>query len=106
MKTILLTGSSSGFGLQAAKTLAIQRHTVYATMRNINSSNAAVAQELKEWAKTHGAPLEVVELDVTRNDSVKQAIAEITQQSGGVIDVLINNAGLSYMGTGEALTIE
>lgn len=106
MKKIILTGSSSGFGLQAAKTLAGKGHTVYATMRNINGSNASVAKELADWAKENNAQIEVVELDVASNESVKNAIAEIGQRSGGIIDVLINNAGISYLGVGEGLTIE
>jgi NAD(P)-dependent dehydrogenase (short-subunit alcohol dehydrogenase family) len=106
MKKIILTGSSSGFGLQAAKTLANAGHTVYATMRNITGSNAGVAAELKQWAKDNGKAIEVVELDVTSNESVKRAIDEISEKSGGIIDALINNAGLSYLGFGEALTIE
>jgi short-subunit dehydrogenase len=61
---------------------------------------------LKQWAKDNGTTIEVVELDVTSNESVKKAIDEISQKSGGIIDVLINNAGLSYLGMGEALTIE
>lgn len=106
MKKIILTGSSSGFGLQAVKTLASKGHTVYATMRNIAGANASTAAELKQWAKDNGAAVEVIELDVTSNESAKKAIAEISEKSGGVIDVLINNAGLSYLGLGEALTIE
>ncbi|PSL34551.1 SDR family oxidoreductase [Chitinophaga ginsengisoli] len=109
MKQIILTGSASGFGLKAVKTLALQGHTVYATMRNIkwlSGANAAVAQELKDWAKAHNVKVEVVEMDVTSTVSVNAAVAEIAKKSGGRIDVLINNAGVSYYGFGEALTIE
>lgn len=106
MKQIILTGSASGFGLKAAKTLALKGHTVYATMRNVNGANAGVAQELKDWAQAQKVKVEVVELDVTNTASVNNAIAEIAKKSGGKIDVLINNAGISYYGLGEALTIE
>ncbi|WPU95320.1 SDR family oxidoreductase [Mucilaginibacter sabulilitoris] len=106
MKKIILTGSSSGFGLQAVKTLAAKGHTVYATMRNINGSNAATASELKQWAADNNAHVEVIELDVASNESVKNAVAEIAKHSGGIVDVLINNAGVSYLGTGETLSIE
>ncbi|SFM77812.1 Short-chain dehydrogenase [Chitinophaga sp. YR627] len=106
MKQIILTGSSSGFGLSAVKTLALKGHTVYATMRNVNGVNAAVAKELTDWAKTQQVKVIVVELDVTNTTSVNNAIAEITKQSGGRIDVLINNAGVSFMGLGESLSIE
>lgn len=106
MKQIILTGSSSGFGLTAVKTLALKGHTVYATMRNVNGVNAAVAKELTDWAKTQQVKVIVVELDVTSTTSVNNAIADIAKQSGGRIDVLINNAGISFMGIGEALSIE
>jgi len=106
MKKILLTGSSSGFGLLAAKTLAAKGHTVYATMRNINGSNASNARALRDWAKTSNAKLEVVELDVTSDASAQAAITTILASSGGTIDVLINNAGISFIGISETLTNE
>jgi NAD(P)-dependent dehydrogenase (short-subunit alcohol dehydrogenase family) len=106
MKNVILTGSSSGFGLAAAKKIAAKGHTVYATMRNIHTSNAAVARELQDWAAKNKAAIEVVELDVTNETSARKAIAYIAERSGGVIDVLINNAGLYYIGIAEALTME
>jgi NAD(P)-dependent dehydrogenase (short-subunit alcohol dehydrogenase family) len=106
MKKILLTGSSSGFGFLAAKTLAAKGHTVYATMRNINGSNASNARALRDWAKTSDAKLEVVELDVTSDASAQAAIKTILASSGGTIDVLINNAGISFIGLSETLTTE
>ena len=106
MKQIILTGSASGFGLKAVKALALKGHTVYATMRNVAGANATVAQELKDWAKAHNVRVEVVEMDVANTISVNTAIAEIAKKSGSRIDVLINNAGVSYYGLGEALTIE
>jgi NAD(P)-dependent dehydrogenase (short-subunit alcohol dehydrogenase family) len=106
MKTIILTGSASGFGLLAVKTLAAQGHTVFATMRNVGGANAASAQEIKQWAKDTNAKVEVVELDVTSDSSVKAAIDEISQKSGGIIDVLINNAGLGQLSVSEAITVQ
>lgn len=106
MKQIILTGSSSGFGLLAAKTLASKGHKVYATMRNVTTSNAAVASQLKAWAQQQQVQLEVVEMDVASTASVKKAVEEIAKLSGGKIDVLINNAGLAFLGFNESLTIE
>lgn len=106
MKKVLLTGSSSGFGLLAAKTIAAKGHTVYATMRNISTTNAKNAQHLRDWAKTNNANIEVVELDVTSDTSTKDAIKTILVLSGGTIDVLINNAGTSFIGISETLTTE
>jgi NAD(P)-dependent dehydrogenase (short-subunit alcohol dehydrogenase family) len=106
MKHIILTGSSSGFGFEAVKTLAQKGHKVYATMRNIKGANAGVAKELQDWAKANQQQVEIVEMDVANTASVNNAVADIAKRSGGVIDVLINNAGLSFIGFGEALTIE
>ena len=104
MKQILLTGSASGFGLLALKTLAANGHKVYATMRNVNGVNASVAKDIRDWAKQTGAKVEVVELDVTSDPSVAKAMDTILASSGGRLDVLINNAGLSFIGISETLT--
>ena len=99
MKNILITGCSSGFGYDAAKYFAKKGHHVYATMRNINGKNAAVASELKDFAGKGNLNLDVLEIDVTSDDSVNAAIAQVPE-----IDVLINNAGLGYTGPSEAFT--
>lgn len=103
-KTIIVTGSSSGFGLLTVKTLAAAGHTVYATMRNIETKNAAQVKELKNWAAANGADIRVFELDVTSDDSVNNAIAGIAKDSHGKIDVLVNNAGLFVWGLSEEVT--
>ncbi len=97
MKKILITGCSSGFGYLAAKYLAEKGHHVIATMRNVDSKNLKPAAELKEFAKTNNYKMEVLEMDVTSDESVKNASAKLP-----TIDVLINNAGLGYGGATEA----
>lgn len=103
-KTILITGASRGIGLLTAKTLAAQGHTVYASMRNPDGSNALVRDELVAWAKDTGAKLIPLELDVTSAKSVDAAAARIL--ADGPLDVLINNAGIMPTGTTEAFTPE
>jgi len=49
MPTVLVTGSSSGFGELTVKTLASSGHHVFATMRGVDGRNAAAAQRLGEW---------------------------------------------------------
>jgi NAD(P)-dependent dehydrogenase (short-subunit alcohol dehydrogenase family) len=93
MKKIIVTGSSSGFGLQTVQTLAAKGHTVYATMRNVKTKNADTAKQLLDWAKENKADVRVLELDVTSDQSVQEAISQIAAETGGQIDVLINNAG-------------
>ena len=99
MKKILITGCSSGFGYDSAKYLAKKGHYVYATMRNIKGKNAKAAEELKDFAKSEGLIIDVLEMDVTSDESVKSAVAEIPE-----VDVLINNAGVGYGGALEAFS--
>ena len=66
-KVILVTGSSNGIGRLTVETLARQGHTVYASMRDANGKNAAVALELQQLAKDENLDLTVIELDVTDN---------------------------------------
>ena len=101
MKNILITGCSTGFGFKAAKYLAGKGHHVYATMRNIKGKNAESAAELKQFANDKHLKLDVLEMDVTSDDSVNAAVAQIP-----VVDVLINNAGLGFGGAVEAFTSE
>jgi len=106
MKKIIVTGSSSGFGLLTVKTLAAKGHTVFATMRKAKTSNAGKAEELLEWAKENHADIHVLELDVTSDASVSAAVAEIASIGGGTIDVVINNAGTTSAGVTESITTE
>lgn len=102
---VLVTGSSSGFGDLIAKSLAVQGHHVYASMRQVNSRNAEPANVLKKWAQDHNVRLDVVEMDVANDESVQSAIAEILSEAGR-IDVVVNNAGISARGPIEAFDIE
>lgn len=94
-KVILITGASSGFGRLTALELLAKGHTVYATMRDINAKNATAASELRQ----KGA--QVLELDVTSDQSVNEAIGHIKQYEEK-IDVLVNNAGIAAAGISES----
>ncbi|HKK94482.1 MAG TPA: SDR family oxidoreductase [Longimicrobiales bacterium] len=98
-KKVLITGCSSGFGLDAAKALAKKGHHVYATMRASDGRNAPKARELRDFAENEGVSISVHELDVTSDESVEAAVA---QMDG--VDVLINNAGYGYAGPVESFT--
>ncbi|UOQ69277.1 SDR family oxidoreductase [Hymenobacter volaticus] len=98
-KNILITGTSSGFGKLMVLSLSEQGHSVIAAMRNTTSKNAAVAQELAALPN-----VEVVEMDITRDESVQQAVTS-TLEKYGHLDVLVNNAGITGFGLLEATSI-
>jgi NADP-dependent 3-hydroxy acid dehydrogenase YdfG len=98
-KVILITGSSSGFGLLTVNALLAKGHKVYATMRNTQSKNKAIAEQLTQ----QGA--HVLDLDVTDDESVSFAINQLLTRESR-IDVLINNAGLAAAGISESFSIE
>jgi NAD(P)-dependent dehydrogenase (short-subunit alcohol dehydrogenase family) len=87
MKTALVTGTSSGIGFATALHLAHNGYRVFAGMRNLGK-----AQPLRDAAGTDGLELEVVELDVTFEDSVAAAFEAVHRD--GPLDVLVNNAGI------------
>ncbi|MGN6180853.1 MAG: SDR family NAD(P)-dependent oxidoreductase [Mucilaginibacter sp.] len=98
-KTIFITGTSTGFGKLTAITLAGAGHSVIAGMRNVTGKNAAAAQELSAIAN-----IEVVEIDVTSDDSVQHAIGQVLAKYGK-IDVLVNNAAVSGFGLLEGYSL-
>ena len=104
-QTILVTGSTSGFGRLMVETLARQGHTVFAGMRAVAGRNAPAARELRTLALREELAVHVVEIDVTDDASVEQAIESIVEITGR-LDVVVNNAGTAYSGPLEAFTLE
>ena len=101
MKNIIITGSSSGFGLKAAKDFADRGNKVFATMRNPDGKNAEKKAELDAYSPL----INVMDMDVNSDDSVTDAINSILAEAE-TIDVLINNAGIMYIGITEAYSVE
>lgn len=99
-KIILITGASSGFGRDTAETLAAAGHKVFAGVRGVAGRNRAVADALRHKA------IELVELDVTSDASVADAISAVLAESGGKLDVVVNNAGIASAGVSESFTPE
>ena len=99
-KVAVLTGSSSGIGKETALTLAKNNFLTYATMRDPKKGRVLKSQTEKEKL-----PLKIVELDVTKDKSVKNAIQSITNEASR-IDVLVNNAGYGLMGAFEELLLD
>ncbi len=104
MSTVLVTGSSSGFGRLTARTLAERGHTVFATMRNSNKQNADRARELRAFGQGVSGRLEVLDLDVSDDASVEAAVAAATAGDG--LDAVVNNAGYGVGGYAEGFTPE
>ena len=86
MKTVLITGSSSGYGHETARHFLAQGWNVVATMR-----------KPREDVLPRSARLRVLALDVTKPDSIEAAI-----EASGTLDVLVNNAGIGVVGVFEA----
>jgi len=104
-QTILVTRSTSGFGRLTVETLARQGYRVFAGMRAAAGKNAPAAEALRALAQREALALQTIEIDVTDDASVERAIAEIIETIGR-LDVVVNNAGVSYSGPLEAFTLE
>jgi NAD(P)-dependent dehydrogenase (short-subunit alcohol dehydrogenase family) len=94
-KTVLITGTSSGFGRDTAETLAHAGHRVFAAMRGVADRNRLHAEALRAKG------IDVVEIDVTDDASVEHGVASVLAQAGR-LDVLVNNAGIGSAGISEA----
>ena len=97
---ILITGTNSGFGKDAALLLAERGHTVVASMRNTEGKNKEAANELRGADNIH-----VVEIDVGDDRSVNDGVAMAIEKAGG-LDVVVNNAGVMNMGVTETFTTD
>jgi NAD(P)-dependent dehydrogenase (short-subunit alcohol dehydrogenase family) len=86
MKTVVITGCSSGYGLETARRFHAEGWNVVATMRTP-----------REGVLPESERLRVLALDVTKPDSIAAAL-----EASGPVDVLVNNAGLGLMGAFEA----
>ena len=104
-KTILITGCSSGFGRLTAETLARQGHCIYAGVREPDGRNSAAVGELRQLADDENLDLHLVDLDVTRSESIYAAVSSVIEEQGR-IDVLVNNAGIMNVGITEAYTLD
>ncbi len=99
-KVILITGTSTGIGLETAVQLAEQGHKVYATMRNLEKRTL-----LDKEAEKRNTCLNVLQMDVQDDRSVANCIAELMKNENR-IDVLINNAGAGFIRTMEQASMD
>lgn len=89
MQTILITGCSSGYGLETARHFLANGWNVIATMRTPREDILPRAERLR-----------ILPLDVTSEDSIAALV-----KAAGPIDVLVNNAGIGVVGAFEATTM-
>jgi NAD(P)-dependent dehydrogenase (short-subunit alcohol dehydrogenase family) len=94
-KVALITGCSTGVGLNAAVRLAEAGYAVVATMRDPSKQQA-----LLDACAAAGVSVEVRALDVCDQASIDGAVAGVIA-SHGRIDVLVNNAGAGFLGSVE-----
>jgi NAD(P)-dependent dehydrogenase (short-subunit alcohol dehydrogenase family) len=99
-KIAVVTGSSSGIGFETSLLLAGNGFYTYATMRNVDKS-----YKIADVAKRDNLPLEVLQLDVSNDKSVKDAINIIAEKRGR-IDVVVNNVGYGSTGAVEDFSID
>ena len=92
-RAVLITGSSSGIGRAAAIHFARKGWRVFASMRRPERAGA-----LREEARSAGWALTTPALDVTSDDSVARAVGDLLVETGGRLDVLVNNAGYYAVG--------
>jgi NAD(P)-dependent dehydrogenase (short-subunit alcohol dehydrogenase family) len=101
VRTVLVTGCSSGFGRATAVALAAKRWRVFASMRDPGKREA-----LDAAARDAGAPadrIQVLPLDVTEPASIERAVDEVLTGTGGALDAVVHNAGVSAGGAFEDL---
>lgn len=104
-KIIVITGASSGFGRLSAAALAKAGHTVYASMRDTTGRNAPQVAAVEKFARDNNVDLRPIELDVSSETSIENAISQIVAEHSR-LDVLIHNAGHMVFGPAEAFTPE
>jgi NAD(P)-dependent dehydrogenase (short-subunit alcohol dehydrogenase family) len=90
--TVIVTGSSTGLGLETALTLAAEEFVVFATVRDL-AQRADVLQQAAE----RGVNVAVLKLDLTDRASIDEAVGTVLTATGGVFG-LVNNAGVGLRG--------
>jgi NAD(P)-dependent dehydrogenase (short-subunit alcohol dehydrogenase family) len=97
-KSVLISGASSGIGKELSLELDRHGYAVFAGLRT-----AEDAEELRSQATQTLTP---VMLDITNPDIIAAACGEVRQKTGGLLDCLVNNAGISISGAIEFIPID
>ena len=89
MTISIVTGANSGIGRATAIHLAQRGHTVYGSVRSLDK-----ATKLNAMASDAEVEVNLVELDIADDESVRAGFARILDATDGHVDVLVNNAGV------------
>ena len=103
MKSVLITGASSGFGLLSTIEMARRGWRVFATMRDLEKKTHLDNEVQKLKTEARGV-VEVIKLDVTDNAEVNNAIARILEKCEGRLDAVVQNAGIVKVSVFEEMT--
>jgi NAD(P)-dependent dehydrogenase (short-subunit alcohol dehydrogenase family) len=95
MRSVLITGTSSGIGLATAVVLASRGWHVFATMRNLHK-RSGLEQALRAAGVQEN--VEIEELDVTSSASIQTATASILARPGHKLEAMVHNAGVAAAG--------
>ena len=98
MRTVLVTGSSAGFGLLTVVELAKRGWRVVASMRNLERKAALEAALASSGAAKN---VDIVQLDVTDAQSITAGVAAALELTGGFLDAVVHNAGVAAGGAFE-----
>ena len=98
MRTVLITGTSTGFGLVTAVELARRGWRVFATMRNMDKKGPLEAVLDKAGVRDN---VVIGPLDVTDSASVAAGVARTLEATGGKLDAVVHNAGVAAGGAFE-----
>ncbi|KAK1455375.1 hypothetical protein CMEL01_04135 [Colletotrichum melonis] len=94
-KVALVTGVSSGLGIETLKALAATGATIYGTARDLSKARAGLDENGDDESLASAPNVQLLEMDLASLDSVRAAAAEFKRRSDR-LDILINNAGLMY----------
>ncbi len=98
-RTVVITGASSGFGEGAVRAFADRGYRVWGTMRDTAGRNAGKKAALE----AQSTKVSIIEMDMISDASVAEGFAAILAE--GPVDILINNAGIMYIGLTEAFSV-
>lgn len=91
-KVFLVTGVSSGIGIETLRVLYLTGAHVYGTVRNLEKGKKVVDDILAN--NSSDGKIDLIEMDLESFDSIRKGAADFLQKSGGKLNLLLNNAGI------------